>query len=94
METADCKSCKQSVKANRGITQTEIDEAIAKLVKSKRIRTVDDKTYEERLSKCSNCEYLDLGTTCMQCGCIVQIRAKLLEMTCPYPRNNMWRDKK
>ena len=44
METSDCKSCKESVRTNRGISSAEINEAIEKLVKSKRIRTVDDKT--------------------------------------------------
>lgn len=90
MEIPDCKSCKESVKANKGISSAEIEDAIEKLVKAKRVRTVDDKTYEARLLKCYSCKYLDLGTTCMQCGCVVQIRAKLLEMNCPFPKNNMW----
>ncbi len=44
---------------------------------------VEDSVYEERLKKCSVCERLAGGLTCMDCGCFVLVRAKKKKMHCP-----------
>ena len=46
---------------------------------------VTDEFYERRLSRCFACPSLQYGTTCAYCGCVVQVRAKLKDKTCPAP---------
>lgn len=81
-----CKGCLFTTK----ISENEINEAIEKLSRLKGMKFVDDLIYSNRLSKCNTCQYLEYGTTCLQCGCIVQIKAKLPDSTCPYPRERRW----
>lgn len=73
------------------ISQEQIDEAIYKLTKNKKIQLVSDEIYEFRLLQCNNCEHLELGTTCLKCGCYVQIRAKLKDAQCPLSKQNRWK---
>ncbi|MBO4987366.1 MAG: hypothetical protein J6C63_00795 [Lachnospiraceae bacterium] len=47
-------------------------------------RTADDK-YEERLSICKQCDYLEAGT-CLACGCYVELRAATKISACPYKK--------
>ncbi|MFE6079407.1 DUF6171 family protein [Paenibacillus sp. NPDC057886] len=51
---------------------------------------VEDAEYERRLSICSDCPGLQYGTTCRYCGCLVRVRAKLVESTCPFPYEPRW----
>jgi hypothetical protein len=46
-------------------------------------RLVDDSTYSERLRACRSCPDLRYATTCRHCGCLVQVRARLADQTCP-----------
>ncbi|THF81699.1 DUF6171 family protein [Cohnella fermenti] len=83
----DCKGCSASVRID--------DESIRRMVeKVSRIGElcVADEVYEERLSRCYACPSLQYGTTCAHCGCIVQVRAKLKDKTCPAPgqANGFW----
>lgn len=82
----NCKGCSASVR----MSEDEINEALEKLLRIKKIKVVDDTIYKSRLEKCSICSYLEYGTTCLQCGCIVQIRAKLRDSDCPYPKDRKW----
>ncbi|WP_223199821.1 DUF6171 family protein [Paenibacillus sp. 37] len=68
------------------------DAKMAKLVEiaSRSRPTVQDEEYERRLSICSACPGLQYGTTCRHCGCLVQVRAKLSESTCPFPYESQW----
>lgn len=84
--SSECKGCS----ANVYISEEEINRAIAILRKNKNTKFVDDKTYEFRLRQCRNCEFLEYGTTCLKCGCIVQIRAKLADSSCPYTKEHKW----
>ncbi len=86
LNVSDCKGCS----ANVHISEEEINRAIAILRKNKNTKFVDDKTYEFRLEQCKNCEFLEYGTTCLKCGCIVQIRAKLADSSCPYAKERKW----
>ncbi|MEK3705675.1 DUF6171 family protein [Paenibacillus sp. FSL R7-0198] len=68
------------------------DAKMARLVEiaSRSRETVQDEEYERRLSICSACPGLQYGTTCRHCGCLVQVRAKLSESTCPFPYESQW----
>ena len=90
MTEQKCKSCLENVRVNAPISQAQIDDAINKLARNKSIRFVRDEVYEFRLLQCSKCEYLEYGSTCLKCGCFVQIRAKLEEARCPLSKNNRW----
>ena len=39
--------------------------------------------YEERLSVCKQCDYLNAGM-CKACGCYVEMRAAMKARICPY----------
>jgi len=91
MLESKCKSCTQNVKVKEQISQEQIDEAIEKLARNKSVQFVSSEVYEFRLLQCKNCEYLEFGTTCMKCGCIVQIRAKLKDAQCPISKQNRWK---
>lgn len=41
--------------------------------------------YEERLSACRMCDYLEAGT-CLACGCYVELRAAVKKNRCPYQK--------
>ena len=44
----------------------------------------DETLYEARLARCTACAHLQ-GGTCMQCGCLVEIRAMRTDSRCPLP---------
>lgn len=44
---------------------------------------VGEACYEERLSACKSCDYLNEGT-CAACGCYVELRAIAKIGRCPY----------
>ncbi len=81
-----CKACSASVI----VSEKEIDDMLNIIVSGNQFKLTSEDMYEERLDKCFNCKSLEYGTTCLQCGCIVQIRARLLESTCPYPQKSKW----
>ena len=41
--------------------------------------------YEERLSICKQCDYLNAGM-CKACGCYVEMRAAMKRRSCPYSK--------
>lgn len=90
MLESKCKSCSENVSVKAQISQDQINEAIDKLARNKRIKFVNDEVYESRLLQCSECRYLDSNATCLQCGCFVQIRAKLADANCPLSKQNGW----
>ncbi len=85
-----CKSCSENVSVKAQISQDQINEAIDKLARNKRIKFVSNEVYEFRLLQCNKCRYLDSRGTCLQCGCFVQIRAKLADASCPLSKHNGW----
>ncbi len=94
MFESKCKSCMESMEMKRHILKDQINDAIDKMSKNKKIKFVSDDVYKDRLLQCSECKYLELGTTCMQCGCYVEIRAKLRDASCPLPKNKRWKSVK
>lgn len=85
-----CKSCLENVDTKRNILKAQIDDAIEALSKNKNIKFVSDEVYEFRLLQCRDCDYLEFGTTCLKCGCFVQIRAKLADSGCPLSKRKRW----
>jgi len=42
------------------------------------------KVVQERMLVCTSCpEYIELTSQCKKCGCIMQLKTKLKEATCP-----------
>ena len=90
MLESKCKSCSENVGVKVQISQDQINEAIDKLARIKRIKFVSDEVYEYRLLQCSSCKYLESGATCLQCGFFIQIRAKLADAGCPLSKQKRW----
>ncbi|NLE23847.1 MAG: hypothetical protein GX625_00665 [Clostridiaceae bacterium] len=84
--SSKCEACSVSVH----LSQEEIDTLFGKTMKVKNIKTVNEDEYKKRIDICMSCESLLYDTTCRYCGCIVQIKAKLQNSTCPYPYEPKW----
>lgn len=85
-DRSNCKACSASVR----LKNAQIREMLAEIEANESFELVDIDLYNFRLSKCDECKYLQYETTCMQCGCIVQIRARLANSTCPFPSESRW----
>lgn len=82
-------------KCKRCLVKNEVtDEVIEKMVDEVRamkgVRLVSEAEFERRYSICRECEKLEYGSTCMLCGCVVQVRARLENGKCPYPKHGKW----
>lgn len=85
-ETKGCKGCTESVR----LTEAEIETIFGRNMKVKAVKLVSEEIYAERMQTCSECPALQYGTTCKHCGCLVQIKAKLIASQCPYPYAPKW----
>jgi len=83
---AHCKGCDSQYDVHISAAK------MARLVEiaSRSRATVENDEYERRLAICSACPDLQYGTTCRHCGCLVQVRAKIADSTCPYPYASQW----
>ncbi len=81
-----CKGCS----ANVHMPSEDIRKMVNEIVNSQEFSIVSEKAYEERLKECINCQYLQYNTTCLQCGCIVQVRGLLKDKDCPHPKGSRW----
>lgn len=79
-----CKGCSESVE----VSPDSIAQMVAQVERSG--QAVEDEVYNRRLGKCLDCSYLEYGTTCMLCGCIVQVKAKYRTGSCPHPQQSRW----
>lgn len=74
----NCKGCRATVKVE--------EEHIRRLLsKMKAEDCVPDEWYAHRLEACRQCASLSYESTCMHCGCLVAIRAKFKDKSCPHP---------
>ncbi|QJD84021.1 hypothetical protein HH215_13055 [Cohnella herbarum] len=80
-----CKGCKADVRVTRG----QINRLLSAM-EGKGFVFVGDDTYGARLETCRACPSLEYGTTCMHCGCLVDVRGKLAEKDCPHPEGSKW----
>lgn len=82
-----CKGCSATVR----LSPEEAEAAFARLRLPKGTPLSTDAVYARRISLCTQCAELEYGTTCSQCGCLVQIRARLAADGCPHPGGSRWR---
>ncbi|MCC3375019.1 DUF6171 family protein [Cohnella sp. REN36] len=80
-----CKGCTEDVK----LTMEQIARMVSKLDRFPET-CAEEEVYATRLAACRACPSLQYGTTCAHCGCIVQLRAKLRDKTCPAPGGSRW----
>ena len=81
-----CKGCSVSVR----LSPEEIKKLFGETLRIRDVKTVSEEEYQRRLALCRSCDSLQYGTTCIHCGCIVEIRAKLAASHCPYPYDPKW----
>lgn len=74
-----CKRCGLKTVLN----EKEIAKAVEQVKSMKGIKLADNSVYESRLNICGECEKLEYGSTCMACGCIVEVRALTADGKCP-----------
>ena len=85
MIPTECKGCERSGAAN--LPEREVQRLLAQyLTAHGEARLVADNTYADRLAACRACPDVQFGgTTCRHCGCLVAVRAKLANKSCPAP---------
>lgn len=81
-----CKRCGLKTE----LKDEDINKAVEQVKAIKGIKIADDSTYNKRLNICKECEKLGYGSTCMMCGCIVNVRAIIANGKCPYPKKSKW----
>lgn len=65
------------------LTEDEIKKMVEEVTSMKGVRLIDDNTYNSRFSKCQECSDFMYGSTCGVCGCVMQVRARLVDGKCP-----------
>lgn len=76
---ARCKRCGLKTVLN----EEEINKMVDEVKSLRGIKLADEDVYQARTAVCGECEKLEYGSTCMSCGCIVQVRAILSDGKCP-----------
>jgi hypothetical protein len=81
-----CKGCERATAAR--VPEREVQRLLVEyLAVHPDARLVDDRVYGERLAVCRDCVDVRFGgTTCRHCGCLVAVRAKLADQSCPAAR--------
>lgn len=74
-----CKRCGLKTVLN----EEEINKAVEQVTRMKGVRLVSEEEFKNRFAVCIECEKLEYGSTCMLCGCIMQVRARLADGKCP-----------
>lgn len=82
----DCKSCEDTI----FLSEREMRMIFGDALKVRDVKLAAEGTYRMRLDICRDCGSLQAGTTCEHCGCVVQVKAKLLHAKCPYPFKPKW----
>ncbi|WP_055107353.1 DUF6171 family protein [Paenibacillus ihumii] len=85
MTASSCKGCREEYK----VTEEQIQRILASPAFAPE-RCVPDEIYAQRLELCRACPKLQGGTTCLACGCIIPVVAKLKERECPLPGQRKW----
>jgi hypothetical protein len=73
-----CKGCRRSVQAPAEAIQRELDR-----LRALGSALVSEEECARRIAFCSACEHLLNRDTCRLCGCLLPVRARLLEKGCP-----------
>ena len=83
--TSACKGCRDDYK----VTEAQISRILASSMFNPG-NTAPDEVYAARLALCASCSKLQDGVTCIACGCIIPVVAKLKERGCPLPGGGLW----
>ena len=83
------KKCRKCLGKSE-ISAEEIEKMVDEVRNMKGVRLVGEEEFERRFAICEQCEKLEDGVTCMLCGCVMQVRARLLDGKCPYPKGGRW----
>jgi len=82
-----CKGCRSDLQ----VTEERIDKMLSSpMFRQGSAHCVPDDVYEARLRACGACPKLIGGHTCALCGCLVRIRAKFKDKSCPAPGEAGW----
>lgn len=85
MASSSCKGCREEYK----VTEEQIKRILASSAFAPE-KCVPDEVYAQRLELCSTCPKLQDGVTCLVCGCIIPVVAKLKERECALPGQSRW----
>lgn len=80
-----CKGCREEYK----VTEAQISRILASSMFNPE-NSVPDEVYQQRLQLCGSCPKLQDGVTCVACGCIIPVIARLKARSCPLPGGGMW----
>jgi hypothetical protein len=80
-QPSGCPGCGVSVRLSRG----ELERIIFEYFRDRRPELAPDEEAERRLALCGICPDLQYGSTCRHCGCLVELRARLADKSCPAP---------
>ncbi len=78
------KVCRHCVDSG-GPTRAEVDEIVRAYFTWCTHPLASETERDERLALCHACPDLYRGTTCRHSGCLVEVRARLAERSCPAP---------
>lgn len=83
MSADDCKGCERSVSVR--VPESEVERLLAAHLRANPLQSrADDEVYGQRVAICRACPDLKYaGTTCRHCGCLVAVRARVKEKSCP-----------
>ncbi|MET3851004.1 MULTISPECIES: DUF6171 family protein [unclassified Paenibacillus] len=79
-----CKGCSESVQVSPEKLQRLVE------IATRGRETASEEVYRRRIGQCEQCPGLQYGTTCQYCGCLVEVKTRLLESACPYPFAPKW----
>lgn len=83
---AKCKRCGLKTV----LSDADIEKMKTEVRAMRGLRLVPDEEYERRFGICHDCEKLEYGSTCALSGCIMQVKAMLADVRCPYPGGSKW----
>ena len=81
-----CKGCSGTVR----ISDAQVETILRDYLRTHPVPLADDTISARRLALCAACTDLLYGTTCRHCGCLVAVRARLGDASCPAPLDPRW----
>ena len=81
-----CRKCPRKEELSAEVIEKMVDD----IRTMKGVQLVSEDEYARRFAVCEACEKLEDGATCMLCGCVMQVRARLSDGKCPYPKGGRW----
>lgn len=79
-----CKSCDEVVR----ISPEKLEHLIEIATRERPLAS--EELHLQRIAHCRDCSGLQFGLTCRYCGCIVEVRTRLQDSTCPFPSAPRW----